>query len=94
MAIGLVRYLIKVSEDPAEHARWAKDREGAIRASGLSKKNKDILLRGDSAEIEEAIHKADSKARVSYHKKKSKRRYVTDSYVTVSYVTVSFTEDG
>jgi hypothetical protein len=83
-ALGLIKYLIRVSEDPAERDRWAKDREGAIRASRLSKKHKELLLRNNRAEIEKAVHRADSGAQVIYSKKDRKKIYVTVSFITVS----------
>ena len=83
-ALGLINYLIRVSENPAEHQRWAKDREGTIRASRLAKKDKDLLLRNNRAEIERAGHKADSSAQVTYSKKDRTKVYVTVSFITVS----------
>jgi hypothetical protein len=54
-AKAVVDFLVKVDTDPATRAAYAADADGAMRAAGLSKAERDLILGGDLEGIRSAL---------------------------------------
>ena len=58
MAAKLSTYLLRLAIEPAEQRKFRRSKESAeqaMKAAGLSKKHRDLLLQGTNRQISEAV---------------------------------------